>query len=139
MYKIRTTKTKSKATAVQVVLTGGHEVKVVKHIGSSKDSEKITALKVLANNQATLRIETMQAIEDAKKSKEEADQKAKEEEIASSTNPVTKLTKGVVNVVSKTFESGSSRVPSTYVGSTIILGITCAGLISYLLFFRKGF
>jgi hypothetical protein len=50
VYKIRSTKTKSGSTAVQVVLTGGHEVKVIKHIGSSKNSEKITALKVLARN-----------------------------------------------------------------------------------------
>lgn len=50
MYRVRTTKTKSNATAVQVVKTGGHRVEMVKHIGSGHTSEEVAALKELATN-----------------------------------------------------------------------------------------
>jgi transposase len=35
---------------VQVVMAGGHKVRVIKHIGSSKDPQKIASLKVVAND-----------------------------------------------------------------------------------------
>ena len=50
MYKVRTTKTKSGAISVQVAMVGGHKVRIIKHIGSSKDPQKIVSLKTLANN-----------------------------------------------------------------------------------------
>ena len=50
MYHIRTTKTKSKATAVQVVKYLNRKTVVVKHIGSSKNEKDIALLKLAAHN-----------------------------------------------------------------------------------------
>jgi transposase len=44
MLKIRSVKTTSGATAIQVVQYHGHHVKVIKHIGSSKDTDQVKAL-----------------------------------------------------------------------------------------------
>lgn len=50
MLKIRTTKTKSQATAVQVVLRTNHQTKIVKHIGSAHSEQAIEELQQLAYN-----------------------------------------------------------------------------------------
>jgi len=44
MYKVRKVKTKSKSTAIQVVIYHGHRVKISKHIGSAKDELEIDLL-----------------------------------------------------------------------------------------------
>lgn len=53
MFSIRKVKTKSGATAIQVVEYIGHGCKVFKHIGSSKDSRELDLLKQLAQNWIT--------------------------------------------------------------------------------------
>ncbi|MFH2061422.1 MAG: IS1634 family transposase [Candidatus Beckwithbacteria bacterium] len=50
MYRLRTTKTKSKATAVQVVQYSNRKTVVLKHIGSTKDKKELTLLKISAKN-----------------------------------------------------------------------------------------
>lgn len=92
---------------------------------------RIEAKKILAGNQVTLRIETLSYVEEQKQQDKEEQESLKER--------VDQVKKGVVDVMSKTFKGGVSRVPSMYAGTTIILGITCSGLLSYLLFFRRGF
>ncbi len=44
MFRVRTTKTGSKNTAVQVVEKGNHRVKVVKHIGTARSDEQLQEL-----------------------------------------------------------------------------------------------
>jgi hypothetical protein len=44
MLKIRTVKTASGATAIQVVQYHGHHVQIVKHIGSAKTSDHVAVL-----------------------------------------------------------------------------------------------
>lgn len=50
MWKIRTTKTKSKKTAVQVVFRQRGKTFVVKHIGSANTNEDLVNLRLLAEN-----------------------------------------------------------------------------------------
>lgn len=50
MYRIRVVPTKSGAKAVQVVRSGGHEIEVIKHIGSTHADEELKSLKVVASN-----------------------------------------------------------------------------------------
>jgi len=50
MYRIRKTSTNSGATAVQIVHSGGHLVKVVKHIGSAHTPPEIEKLVELADS-----------------------------------------------------------------------------------------
>ena len=45
MFSIRKVKTKSGATAIQVVQYVGHRCKVYKHIGSTKDDLELAVLK----------------------------------------------------------------------------------------------
>lgn len=49
LMKIRTTKTASGSTSVQVVDRFNHRTKIIKHIGSTKDKEKLNALLRLAH------------------------------------------------------------------------------------------
>lgn len=49
-FKIRTTKTKSGKTAVQVINYAKRKVNVLKHIGSAKNEEEIRVLKEQAEN-----------------------------------------------------------------------------------------
>lgn len=49
MWKVRTTKTASGKTAVQVVNRGKHQTKIIKHVGSSDDKEMLDQLLKLAN------------------------------------------------------------------------------------------
>ena len=49
MLKIRTTKTGSKNTAVQVVSRKNRKTKIIKHIGTAKDQEELHRLLILAN------------------------------------------------------------------------------------------
>src|SRR3989304_348918 len=44
MLSIRKVKTKSGSTAIQVVVYQGHKAKIIKHIGSSKKEEELSAL-----------------------------------------------------------------------------------------------
>jgi transposase len=44
MYRVRTTKTASGNTAVQVVNRGNHQIKVVKHIGTARNDDELKAL-----------------------------------------------------------------------------------------------
>jgi transposase len=44
MFRVRTTKTGSKNTAVQVVGKGNHKIKVVKHIGTAKTDDQLQEL-----------------------------------------------------------------------------------------------
>ena len=48
MYRVRTTKTGSGNTAVQVVLNTTHKVNVIKHIGTGRNDQEIEDLKKLA-------------------------------------------------------------------------------------------
>ena len=48
MYRVRTTKTGSGNTAVQIVLNTTHRVNVIKHIGTGKNTQEIEDLKKLA-------------------------------------------------------------------------------------------
>ena len=50
MLKIRSVKTASGATAIQVVQYQGHRVKIIKHIGSAKVADQINALTQRAQN-----------------------------------------------------------------------------------------
>jgi len=50
VYRIRTTKTKSGATAVQVVKYVNRKTIMLKHIGSSRNSKEISLLKTVAQN-----------------------------------------------------------------------------------------
>jgi transposase len=50
MFRVRKVPTKSNATAIQVVKSGGHDVKLVKHIGSAHSPQKINDLISLAHN-----------------------------------------------------------------------------------------
>ncbi len=47
MLKVRTTKTGSKNTAVQIVLNIDHKTQIIKHIGSAKDDQELEDLKIL--------------------------------------------------------------------------------------------
>lgn len=49
MLSIRKVKTKSGTTAIQVVVYEGHKTKIIKHIGSGKNQEELTALHQKAN------------------------------------------------------------------------------------------
>lgn len=49
MLSIRKVKTKSGSTAIQVVVYQGHKSKIIKHVGSGKNEEEITALHQKAN------------------------------------------------------------------------------------------
>lgn len=49
MYRVRTTKTASHNTAVQVVKQGEHKITVIKHIGTAKDDDELKALREKAN------------------------------------------------------------------------------------------
>ena len=44
MLSVRKVKTKSGSTAVQVVRYLGHKSKIIKHIGSGKDTDEVIAL-----------------------------------------------------------------------------------------------
>lgn len=44
MFRVRTTKTGSKNTAVQVVEKGNHKIKVVKHIGTARSNDELQEL-----------------------------------------------------------------------------------------------
>src|ERR1700683_698462 len=44
MFRVRTTKTGSKNTAVQIVEKGNHKIKVVKHIGTAKTDDHLQEL-----------------------------------------------------------------------------------------------
>jgi len=44
MYRVRTTKTASKNTAVQIVHRGSHKIKVVKHIGTARNDAELKRL-----------------------------------------------------------------------------------------------
>jgi len=49
-FKIRTTKTKTNKTAVQVINYAKRKVNILKHIGSGNDEKEIKALKNQAVN-----------------------------------------------------------------------------------------
>ena len=49
MYRVRTTKTASKNTAVQIVRRGDHKITVVKHIGTAKNDDELRELIEKAN------------------------------------------------------------------------------------------
>jgi len=53
MFSIRKVKTKSGATAIQVVQYVGHRCKVYKHIGSTKDDLELAVLKHAAQKWIT--------------------------------------------------------------------------------------
>lgn len=55
MLKVRTVKTASGATAIQVVQYHGHHVRIIKHIGSAKTSEQIAAFTQRAQDFITTR------------------------------------------------------------------------------------
>lgn len=44
MYRVRTTKTASGNTAVQIVQRGSHQIKIVKHIGTAKNTDELKDL-----------------------------------------------------------------------------------------------
>ena len=44
MFRVRTTKTGSKNTAVQIVKKGNHKIKVVKHIGTARSDDELQEL-----------------------------------------------------------------------------------------------
>src|SRR6266446_6535593 len=44
MYRVRTTKTGSGKTAVQIVHRGSHKIKVVKHIGTADNDDEVEKL-----------------------------------------------------------------------------------------------
>ncbi len=50
MWKVRTTKTASGKTAVQVVNREKHQTKIIKHLGSASDKESLGQLLKLANH-----------------------------------------------------------------------------------------
>lgn len=50
MFRVRKVPTKSKATAVQVVASGGHDIRVIKHIGSAHTPQEIEDLVSLADH-----------------------------------------------------------------------------------------
>ena len=58
MYRVRTTKTASKNTAVQIVERGNHTIKVVKHIGTAKTDEELVTLKEKAQAYITQTLST---------------------------------------------------------------------------------
>lgn len=44
MYRVRTTKTASQKTAVQIVHRGNHRIKIVKHIGTAQNDDEVKTL-----------------------------------------------------------------------------------------------
>lgn len=50
MFHIRTTKTSSKATAVQIVRYQNRKLIIVKHIGSAHENQELKKLKIIASN-----------------------------------------------------------------------------------------
>ena len=44
MYRVRTTKTAPKNTAVQIVTRGSHKITVIKHIGTAKNDDELQEL-----------------------------------------------------------------------------------------------
>ena len=49
MFRVRTTKTSSGGTAVQIIFNRGHKIKLLKHVGTANNAKELEDLKILAN------------------------------------------------------------------------------------------